>query len=270
MSKEEFDLIEAFAVPFALRCQCAFLGWPEDLVEPVRDWARRNRQAVLADDRSKLSEIALEFTSYVAALLEQRRCASKPPDDVMTALMRVEVNGKQLTNEELTSILRNWTVGEVGSMAAAVGILAGQLAVSPQLQQRLREEFALLPIAIEEMLRSEGPLVSNRRRVTRDVTIGGRRIAAGEQVSVMWISANRDERVFEDAGSLRLDRDQEANLLWGSGIHVCPGAPLARLELRIALEVLLSLSSDMALGQAAPTRLAYPENGWASLPVRLA
>lgn len=265
----EFDFMEGFAVPFALRCQCAFLGWPEELAAPVRDWTRRNREAILAADRSALAAISSEFESRVVRLLEQRRRADHGADDVTNALMQVRVAGQPLTDEELTSIFRNWTVGEVGSVAAAVGILAAHLARSPELQRRLREEPPLIPAAVEEMLRVEGPLVANRRRVTRDVTLGGRRLAAGDRVALMWISANRDEAVFETPESVRVDRDQSANLLWGAGLHVCPGAPLARLEMRVALEALLSTSTDIAMGNTPPTRLAYPENGWASLPLRL-
>ena len=97
----------------------------------------------------------------------------------------------------------------------------------------------------------------------------GRRIAAGERVSLMWISANRDETVFESADSVRIDRDQRASLLWGAGVHVCPGAGLARLEMRVALEALLAMFDPIVLGNAPPRRLAFPENGWASLPLRL-
>ena len=266
----EFDFIDVFAVPFALKCQCAFLGWPDELAEPVRNWTRRNRAAILAADHSALATISNEFEVRIAGLLEERRRKdAAQPNDITAALMRVQVNGKLLTDQELTSIFRNWTVGEVGSMAAAMGILAHRLALSPELQRRLRDEPSLLKPAIEEILRIEGPLVSNRRRATKDVTIGGRRIGAGERVSLMWISANRDERAFADPGTLHLDRDQGANLLWGAGIHVCPGAPLARVEMRVALEVLLATSNKVALGSASPTRLVYPENGWASLPLRL-
>lgn len=183
--------------------------------------------------------------------------------------MRVRVNGQPLTDEELTSVFRNWTVGEVGSMAAALGILAGHLVCSPALQRRLRDHPTLIPAAVEEMLRVEGPLVSNRRRATRDVTLGGRRIAAGDRVALMWISANRDQDLFEDPDSMRVDRDQRANLLCGAGIHVCPGAPLARLEMRVALKALLATSKQLVMGSTSPGRLAYPESGWASLPLRL-
>lgn len=269
-SGNEFDFIEAFAIPFASRCQCAFLGWPHALAKPVQNWTRKNREAILANDRLALAEIALEFESFVATLLEERHGAHvTPPNDITTALQQTRVNGNPLTRQELTSVLRNWTVGEVGSMAAAVGILARHLAKDPPLQLRLRNEPALLPVAIEEILRVEGPLVSNRRRATRDVTLGGRHIGAGERVSVMWVSANRDEQVFDDARTVRLDRKQDPNLLWGAGIHACPGADLARLEMRIALEQLLMASSKFVIGKGLPLRLLYPENGWASLPLRL-
>lgn len=266
----EIDFMAAFAVPFAVKCQCTFLGWPEDLAAPVREWTRRNREAVLAADRVALANIASEFEAFIVRLLDERRRADNVgPDDLTAELMRTHVNGRPLTDAELTSVFRNWTVGEVGSMAAALGILVGQIASSSELQQSLRDTPALIPAAIEELLRVEGPLVSNRRRVTRAVTLGGRRIAAGERVSLMWISANRDEAVFGDPDSVRIDRDQRANLLWGAGVHVCPGAGLARLELLVALEALLSTFSQIAIGSASPRRLAYPENGWASLPLRL-
>jgi cytochrome P450 len=264
----EFDFIDTFAIPFAQKCQCAFLGWSEELALPVGQWTRRNREAVLAADRSALAHIAMEFESWMGRLLEERRCATVRPDDVTSALMNVRVNGQLLTDKELISVFRNWTVGEVGSMAAAAGILAAQVARLPALQRRLRESPSEIPAAIEEMLRVEGPLVSNRRRVTRDVTLGGQHLTAGERVSLMWMSANRDENVFEEPESVLIERDQRANLLWGAGIHVCPGAPLARLQLRIALEGLLASSSRITLGSAAPSRLVYPENGWALLPLR--
>jgi cytochrome P450 len=264
----EFDFIDAFAIPFAQKCQCAFLGWPEELAVPVGRWTRRNREAILAADRSALARIATEFESWMSRLLEERRSAITPPDDVTCALMNVRVNGQPLTDQELSSVFRNWTVGEVGSMAAAAGILAAKIASLPTLQRHLRESPSEIPAAIEEVLRVEGPLVSNRRRVTRDVTLGGQHLTAGERVSLMWMSANRDENVFEEPESVLIERDQRANLLWGAGIHVCPGAPLARLQLRIALEGLLASSSRITLGSAAPSRLVYPENGWALLPLR--
>lgn len=264
-----FDCMQDFAVPFALRCQCAFLGWPERMTKPLSGWARRNACAILAADRAELSALAREFGDLVAEVLAPRR-APGVPSDVTTELMETRVNGELLTTDELTSILRNWTVGEIGSLAASIGIVTRHLAEDQALRSKLCEAPALLPRAIDEILRVRGPLVSNRRVVRRDVELGGRLIAAGERVTVMWISANRDERAFDHATEVRLEREGSGSLLYGAGIHACPGAPLARLELQIAVGELIARFRHLELASEPPSRRAvYPANGWDVLPVRV-
>jgi cytochrome P450 len=138
------------------------------------------------------------------------------------------------------------------------------------LQKKLRNQPDLLPIAIDEILRINGPLASNRRITTRPVEIGGRTIGAGERITLMWVAANRDERVFEDPDTFRLDRDYSKNLLWGAGIHVCPGAPLAKLEMRLFMKELLARTSELAIVPAkAPTLAIYPASGFDCLPMRI-
>ena len=266
-----FECMEDFAIPFALRCQCDFLGWPRALAEPVRVWTRRSTEATRAGHRATLVAVAREFREQVGRLLEARRAAgASAPGDVIAELMQARVGGSPLTDDDIASILRNWTVGELGSIAAGIGILAHRLAAEGILQDRLRADPSLLPAAIDEILRISGPLVLNRRVATRDVTVGGRPIKAGEPLSLLWISANRDERVFDRPHEVRPDRDPGPNLLYGAGIHVCPGAPLARLELRIAMETLLAGSGHLGLGpQAAARRAAWPANGWRALPLEI-
>jgi cytochrome P450 len=134
----------------------------------------------------------------------------------------------------------------------------------------LRASPALVPRALDEILRVFGPLVANRRVATRDVVIGGRKIAAGERLSLIWISANRDEAAFDDALKVNLERDQGANLLYGAGIHVCPGAPLARLELQVAIDELLRRTSNVEVRPGTtPERVPPPANGFQSLQLRL-
>jgi len=264
-----FDVMEDFAVPFAVRCQCAFLGWPDELVEPLRDWTRRNQEASSAMDRAKLSEMALELQAIVTQLLSARRAEPGALDDVTSLLMRAQVNGAALTDAELTSIFRNWTVGEVGSLAAAIGIVTRELALNASLHETLRARPGLLSTAIDEILRMGGPLVLNKRVATRDVAVGDRRIAAGQRLSLFWVAANRDPAVFEAPGEARLDRNPADNLLYGRGIHVCPGAPLARLELRVAIEAMLGRCQRIELDEGQPARrAAYPASGWSFLPVR--
>jgi cytochrome P450 len=182
--------------------------------------------------------------------------------------MGAEVRGRPLTPDEIVSILRNWTVGEVGTISASIGILAHFVAAHADIQQRLRAEPSLLPAANDEILRLHGPLVANRRVTTRDVEIRGRKIAAGERVSINWISANRDGRVFAEPDKFRLDRDPAASLLYGAGIHVCPGAPLARLELRLLMAELLGRTAAIDLiADRPPTLGAHPVAGYTCLPL---
>lgn len=270
-SDGEIELMDGLARDFALQIQCAFMGWPAALHEPLRQWTRRNHDATLSGDRSATAAVALEFEGHVRSLLDMRRSAGEnAPEDVTTRLLRERVDGRPLTDEEIVSIVRNWTVGELGTIAASVGIVAHHLATCPDLQQRLRADFSLLPAAIDEILRIQAPLIANRRVTTRPVEIGGRRLEAGARISLIWASANRDEAVFGNPDECRLDRDPSQNLLYGAGIHVCPGAALARLELRVMMEELLTRTRRMALvPENPPVRAIYPAGGFASVPIRI-
>lgn len=264
------DFMAVIALPFAVRVQCAFLGWPEELHGRLVEWVRKSQQATLAQERKALSEIALEFERIIDELLETRRAAGAGVElDVTSALMHERVWGRPLSNEELASILRNWTAGEIGTISAAVGILVHYLAEKRELQDRLRTEKSLLPYSIDEILRIHGPLVANRRVTTRPVEVRGKKLAAGERISLNWVSANRDEEVFKEADEFRFGRDPTRNLLYGAGIHVCPGAPLASLELRVFMEEFLTSTSHVELGTNAPEFAAYPASGFSSLDLRI-
>lgn len=267
----EIDLLRQLARPFAVRVQCAYLGWPAALHEPLLRWVRRNHEATLARDAGAMASVALEFDGYIGQLLDARRAAgAAAPRDITTDLLRQKIDGRLLDHEEIVSILRNWTVGELGTIAACVGILGHYLAANPKIQQELRENTRLLPAAIDEILRMHAPLVSNRRLTTQPVEIGGRRIAAGQRITLLWASANRDEAVFGDPDEFRLDRDPAHNLLYGRGIHVCPGAGLSRLELRVVMEEMLKSTRwiDTVPGRQ-PTLAVYPASGFSALPLLL-
>ncbi|HLU78886.1 MAG TPA: cytochrome P450 [Burkholderiaceae bacterium] len=263
------ELIGEFAQVFALEVQCAWLGWPDSLHEPLRQWTLRNQAATLSGDRQAQIAVAREFDGYIRDLLAARRSkGDAAPDDITTRLMRDASMGRQLEEEEIVSILRNWTVGELGTIAASVGILVHALAVSPSIQARLRQAPELLPSAIDEILRIHAPLILNRRVTTREVELGGRHLPAGTRLAVLWASANRDERVFGDPDEFRLDRDPALNLLYGAGVHVCPGAPLARLELLAVMQALLQNTRDFTLDPDLPARRAvYPGSGFSRLNV---
>jgi len=267
---EEFELMDTFARPYAVATQGAYMGWPSCLRQPLRDWVRRQQAATLAGDREALAAAASEFDGYVRRLIALRRQPGTAPaqDDVLAQLMSESVCGRALREDEIVSIVRNWTVGELGTMAASVGIIVHFLATRPDVQALLRAEPGHLPAAIDEILRIHAPLIANRRVATRAVEVAGQPMEEGERLTILWASANRDEAVFDDPDEFRLDRDPSLNLLYGAGIHVCPGAGLARLELRIVAEEILVRSTRIRLGSKREAiRAVYPASGFSELPV---
>ncbi|MEO9064540.1 MAG: cytochrome P450 [Burkholderiaceae bacterium] len=266
-----FELMTDFAQPFALSVQCAFMGWPDSLHGPLRLWIDKNHRATRAGDRSAMARIAVQFDGHIKQQLVLRRDAGQQaPADVTSRLLREHIHGRPLSDEEIVSIVRNWTVGELGTIAASVGILVHYLAAHSDLQARLRRQPDDLPAAIDEILRIHPPLIANRRVTTCPVEIGGRKLDAGDRLTLIWASANRDEAVFGVPDRFDPEGNREHNLLYGAGVHVCPGAPLARLELRVLMEVLLARAGDIALvaGQA-PQRATFPASGFVALPVGL-
>ncbi len=261
------EVMEPLARAFALRVQSAFMGWPTELEGPLRDWTLRNHRASLTRDPDALTAVALEFDGHIRAQLDARR-ADPAVTDVTAELLTERVGGRPLTDAELVSLIRNWTVGELSTIAACVGILVHGLAERPQVQDLLRRDPDAVPPAVDELLRIHPPLVANRRRTRRAVEVGGRQIGAGEPVTLLWASANRDEAVTGDPDEFRLDRDPSDNLLYGTGIHVCPGAPLARLELRVLVEELLAATTHIG-PVAHAARATYPASGFTALVVEL-
>jgi hypothetical protein len=265
------ELVAQLARPFAARSQCAFLGWPQDMAQELANWVTDNQAATLAQDRTRLSALAREFQDHVRGVLKSRRAKRSPAQpDVTDELLATTVDGERMTDDALISVLRNWTVGEIGTITAAVGIIAHALSVNTALQERLRARPADIPRAVEEILRVHGPLATNRRVTTRPVRLGDRHLKAGEQVTLMWTSGNRDEGAFTDATSVDIDRDQSDNLLYGAGIHVCPGAPLARMELRIAVAALLRHTVWLEPDPDSPPELAiFPASGFSRVHLRV-
>ncbi len=267
---EAFEVMSCLAQPFALQVQCAFMGWPDTLHDPLRQWVADNHSATRAGDRSAMARIAGQFDGYIKQQLVIRRDAgAQAPDDVTNRLLQETVNGRPLSDEEIVSIVRNWTVGELGTIAASVGILVHYLAEHTALQSALRQQPADLPDAIDEILRIHAPLIANRRVTTCPVTLGERQLPAGERLTLIWAAANRDEAVFGDSDTYDPVRNKDNNLLYGAGLHVCPGERLARLELRLIIEAILRNTSKVTLTAGTlPERAVFPASGFSSLSVR--
>lgn len=270
IARDDVDIVSHFTEPFSLKSLCAYLGWPLDTWKKLRGWSHGNQQAAFSRDREAGKSLATEYTGFVMKELDLRRKGgATASDDLTSSLMAAEVDGKRLSDEDIVSILRNWTAGH-GTVAAAIGLVILYLAKHEEVQRQLRNDPAMLPAAIDEILRVDGPLVANRRTTTSDVEIGDRKIAAGEKLTLMWIAANRDEEAFEAANQVHLDRDQANSFVFGWGIHVCQGAPLARLEMLVAIEELLAQTRHIGLVETeSAQRDVYPSNGPGAMRVRL-
>jgi len=177
------EITQEFALPFAVRVQSAFLGWPTLLQDELLQWLQRSQAATRSGERAQTAAVAQEFEDLVERVRQARR-GVPPEQDISSELMHTRVDGRPLDLRELASVLRNWTVGEVGTIAASIGILLHWLAVQPDWQERLRGAPALLPAAIDEVLRIDGPLVGNRHITTQPVELDGYPLPTSAHITI--------------------------------------------------------------------------------------
>ncbi len=262
------EFIEDFGTPFALKTQCAALGWPEQQWECLGGWAHDSQLDAFDRVPGAGKALASLLSGHVKANLESRRASPSNTVDATDILLSIEVDGVRLDDDQIVSILRNWTAGH-GTVVAGLSIVVLHLAQDPALQDRLRNDPSLISAAIEEILRVDGPLVANPRTTTREVEIRGRVIPKGEKLTLMWIAANRDPHSFNNPDTINIERSTVDSLVWGQGIHVCQGASMARLEMRVALEELLARTKHFECAGNTPRRAIYPSNGLATLSLRV-
>jgi cytochrome P450 len=267
------EAVRDIGAAFAVRAQSAWLGWPTDLEDRLLAWIEENHAATRSGEMDRTAAVAADFDDLIRSVLaSRRRTDSTSTTDVTGELLRVEVQGRRLSEPEVISVLRNWTGGDLGSIALCVGVLVHHLADHPGLQSRLRAGVPddELDLIIDEMLRIDDPFVSNRRVTTEPVEIAGVRIPMAARIKLHWTSANRDEGVFDDPEAFDPAGHAADNLVYGIGKHVCPGRLLATLELRIALRALLSGTTTFTLDPERPAeREVAPVGGWARVPVLL-
>lgn len=265
------EAVREIGAAFAVRAQSAWLGWPTHLESRLLRWIGENYAATRSGDLARTAQVAQEFDDIIRSVLADRRPDSAP-QDLTDELLHVEVHGRRLSDAELVSVLRNWTGGDLGSIALCVGVLVHYLATHPVLQSTLRAGVpdAELDSVIDEVLRIDDPFLSNRRVTTAPVTLDGVELPAGARVKLHWTSANRDELVFENPDAFDPAGHAADNQVYGLGKHVCPGRLLATIELRIAVGALLAGTNTISLDPDRPAeRQVAPVGGWNTVPVLL-
>ena len=244
------DLIEELAYPLPVIVISELMGIPAQDRERFKQWS----DVIVSQTRSgsaSENHIAtnMELTQYFLALIDERR--SRPGHDLISTLLAAEIDGQKLTVPELLGFCALLLVAGNETTTNLIGNAVLCLAENPGTMDRLLREPALLPQTIEEVLRFRSPVQSMYRMTVAETALGDKVIPGGAPV-VAWIgSANRDERQFQRPAEFDIDRGQNRHLAFGHGVHFCLGAPLARLEARIALEALLSRLPGLSLDQGA-------------------
>jgi cytochrome P450 len=237
----EFDLIAALAEPLPVTVIAELLGVPEEDRHHLRPWSAdicRMYELSPTDEDGRIAlRAATEFSEYLRALSRERR--RHPTDDLISRLAQVLDEGDVLSEDELigTCVLLLNAGHEASVNATGNGWWA--LFRNPAQLERLRADRALVPSAVEELLRYDTPLQMFERWVLEEIEIDGVRIPRGAELALLFGSANRDPAVFEEPDLLDLGREPNPHLTFGAGTHFCLGAPLARLELAISFGTIL-------------------------------
>jgi cytochrome P450 len=245
------ELLYDYAQPYSISVICQMLGIPLDRHRDLLDWSHRMvkmyefdvpEEAAVAANRA-----AGEFQDYVRALIAERR--AHPREDMVSALVEARVDGERLSDDEIVStviVLLN-----AGHEASVNTLGNGMLAFARHPEQWRRVVGGDVPAAAagEEMIRYDPPLhLFERWVLTEDFAIGDVSIPRGEKLALLFGSANRDPRVFDRPDEFDIGRDNAAQHIgFGGGIHVCIGAPLARVELEASLEALRRFWPDFSL-----------------------
>ena len=217
--------------------------------------------------RTAMIQATGELLAYFHELEEQRR--TDPGDDLISALLTTELDGRRLTSPELDAFFIMLLVGGNETTTNLISNQLHLLASRPDLWAALRADRSLLPAAIEETVRWDAPVQNLGRELTRGVTLHGAEMPAGSRVVVSYGAANRDPEVFEAPHDYRLERDRSGHLGFGQGRHFCLGAGLARLEALASLDALLDRFEHITLGEVAGQRLhSTVIRGFESLPLR--
>ncbi len=263
------DVVSGFTAPLPIYVIGELLGLPPErwawlksasdditgLIDPLHGF-----------DPKVVNTRMAELNAYFSEVIEQRRV--EPRDDLISLLVAAADDGEKLDNDELVAMLgfllfagHETTTGLIGNSLVA-------LAQHPDQRTLLRDRPELIDNAVEELIRFDTSVQATPRSTTASISVGGKTIPAGKQVTILWGLVNRDVRRWPDADKLRLDRPDPKPLSFGHGIHHCLGASLARLEMRVAIPAFLDAFGDYQINPASNHwKRSLSVRGPTSLPI---
>jgi len=269
MERDGYDLVHDLALWLPLHVIADMVGVPEEDRAQVFAWTELTFGFDPTVTPEQRAGAMVDMFMYADNLASERE--KNPQDDLMSVLLGAEVDGERLTKLqiELFFLLLQNAGSETTRNLLTTGTLT--LLQHPDQLAMLRNDFSILPTAIEELLRHSTPVVQFTRNPVVDVELGGRNISAGERVLMVYASANRDPRAFENPDGIDLRRDPNDHVAFGAGgPHFCLGANLARLEARIMFEAILTRLEGLEVAGDPATFPRVNSNlidGFAELPI---
>jgi cholest-4-en-3-one 26-monooxygenase len=248
------------------------LGFPEEDRETLLEWSDDLMRATTSTDTEAMEaghQAMLKYEAWCREVIADRR-ARAPEPNLMSTLVHAEVDGDTLTDDD---VLYESLLLLIGGDETTRHVISGgmlELLRNPDQRDELAADLSLLPRAVEEMLRWVSPIKNMSRTVQREVEIGGKQLRPGDQLLLLYPSANRDREVFEDPDRFDIHRHPNPHIAFGGhGPHHCLGASLARLELTVMFERVLARLPDLELaGDDLPVRPANFVSGFEAMPVR--
>ncbi|WP_229758912.1 cytochrome P450 [Peterkaempfera bronchialis] len=255
VDSDHFDLVDAVANPLPVTVIAGMLGVPLSDRSLFQGWADQLLSTDPDDPQSvqRMEETAVRISGYLQEFITARR--ERSHDDLLGTLVQAGIDGERLTDEDIVSFATLLLLAGHITTSVLVGNTVLCLDRHPELLRTVREDRSLIPALIEETLRLRPPFTRIERVPVREVEIGGVTVAPDTLVHLWLLSANHDERAFEDPAAFVPGRSNARQAAFGHGIHYCIGAPLARLEGRIVIDLLLDRFSDIRVDPGA--RLSY-------------
>lgn len=274
VGSDRFDFITNLGAEMPMRAISGLLGIPEEDQTAIRESvdARMRTEAGKPIDLSKQADLQVEALGNFDEYIKWRE--KNPSDDMMTELLQADFNDpatgskRKLTRDEISAIVN--VVAGAGNETTnrLIGWMGKTLAENPDQRRQIAQDPKLIPQAIEELLRFEPPGPFMARYVTNDIEYYGQKIPKGSALLLMVAAANRDERRFVNGDKFDIHREVRPHMTFGNGIHVCIGAPLARMEGRVAMEEILKRFPEWEVDyDNAVLSSTSTVRGWDSLPV---
>lgn len=268
-SQGEFDLVRDLSTPLPVIAIAEMLGvepthradfkrWSDDIVHAAN--------GVSGEEREQAQKSVAEFRTYFQEAIEARRTA--PRNDLISALVKAEEEEQMLTSGEILSLATLLLIAGNETTTNLIGNIVLALLEHPTILARVEKDPSLIPQVIEETLRYDGPVHGIFRQATQEVELAGTTIPSGSLVFPLFASADRDENKFPHPDQFDITRKTDGHIAFGFGIHFCLGAPLARLEAKIALQEMLGRLRNLKQKAEGTTRIdSFFLRGLKTLPL---